>query len=89
MKSLFYYVFGIVTALLASLITFKLCYREFLDDYYIEMLHQHYWDVYLAIASGISILFLVLTWSWMYNLGKGTNHEKREPLLINKSEENE
>jgi hypothetical protein len=26
---------------------------------------------------------------WIYNLGKGTNHEKKEPLLTNKKEKEE
>jgi hypothetical protein len=37
-------------------------------------------------VSIISILFSII---WIYNLSKGTNHERKEPLLTKEKEENE
>lgn len=87
MRALFYYLFGIITALFGFVITFKLCYKEVVDDYYIQLLHQQYMDEYLAISAGITSIFLVCTWVFIYNLGKGTNNDKREPLFKKEDEE--
>ena len=89
MKPLFYYLFGIMTALYAFIILFDLCAPVYLDDYYMDMLMQNYaqeWYYTNISVSAITIFFVLV---WVYNIGKGTNHEKKEPLLINKEEENE
>ena len=88
MKPLFYYLFGIMTALYAFVILFDLCAPVYLDDYYIDMLMQNYaqeWYYTNLTVSAVTIFFVII---WIYNLGRGANHEKKEPLLI-KEEENE
>ena len=88
MKPLFYFIFGIITALYAGIILFDLYAPVYLDDYYVDTLMQNYaqeWYYTNLIASAIVICFIII---WIYNIGEGTNHEKKEPLLINK-EENE
>ena len=42
MKSLFYYLFGIMTALYAFVILFDLCAPIYLDDYYLDILYTKY-----------------------------------------------
>ena len=42
MKPLFYYLFGIMTALYAFVILFDLCAPVYVDDYYMDMLMQNY-----------------------------------------------
>ena len=90
MKSLFYYLFGIISALYAFVVCFDLYAPIYLDDYYLDILYNNYakeWYYTNVTISSISILFVLI---WVFTLGKGTNHEKREPLLINKEkEENE
>ena len=90
MKSLFYYLFGIISALYAFVVCFDLYAPIYLDDYYLGILYNNYakeWYYTNVTISSISILFVLI---WTFTLGKGTNHEKREPLLINKEkEENE
>ena len=89
MKSLFYYLFGIMTALYAFIVLFDLYAPVYLDDYYIDTLVRNYaqeWHYINLTIAAITSLFAII---WIYNLGKGTNHEKKEPLLINKEEENE
>ena len=89
MKSLFYYLFGIMTVLYAFIVLFDLYAPVFLDDYYIDTLVQNYaqeWYYTNLTVSAVTIFFVIV---WIYNLGRGTNHEKKEPLLINKEEENE
>ena len=88
MKPLFYYLFGIITALYAFVILFDLCAPVYLDNYYMDMLMQSYaqeWYYTNLAVSAITIFFVLV---WVYNMGRGTNHEK-EPLLTNKEEENE
>lgn len=88
MKSLFYYLFGIMTALYAFVILFDLCAPVYLDDYYMDMLVQNYaqeWYYTNLTVSAVTIFFTIV---WIYNLGRGTNYRK-EPLLINKEEKNE
>lgn len=89
MKSLFYYLFGIMTALYAFVILFDLYAPVYLDDYYMDMLMQNYaqeWYCTNISVSAITIFFVLV---WVYNMGRGTSHEKKEPLLTNKEEENE
>ena len=89
MKPLFYYLFGIITVLYAFVILFDLCAPVYLDDYYMDMLMQNYaqeWYYTNISVSAITIFFVLV---WVYNMGRGTSHEKKEPLLINKEEENE
>jgi hypothetical protein len=89
MKNVFYYFFGIITALYAFVILFNLSAPVYLDDYYMDMLTQNYaqeWYYTNLAVSAVTIFFVLV---WVYNMGRGTNHEKKEPLLINKEEENE
>ena len=89
MKQLFYFLFGIIVALYAFTILFDVCGPVYLDDYYLDKLVTNYsneWYYANLSISAITLFFLIV---WIYNLGRGTNHEKKEPLLINKEEENE
>ena len=86
---LFLKVFRRSSALYAFVILFDLYAPVYLDDYYLDILYTKYakeWYYGNIIVSSISLFFAL---AWVYTLGKGTNHEKREPLLINKEEENE
>ena len=89
MKSLFYYLFGIMTALYAFVILFDLYAPVYLDDHYLDILYTKYAKDWYSINIMISSISLFFALAWVYTLGKGTNHEKKEPLLINKEEENE
>lgn len=89
MKSLFYYLFGIMTALYAFVILFDLCAPVYLDDYYMDMLVQKYAQEWYYTNFTVSVVAIFFTIVWIYNLGRRTNHEKKEPLLINKEEKNE
>lgn len=89
MKSLFYYLFGIMTVLYAFVILFDLYAPVYLDDYYIDTLVQNYaqeWYYTNLTVAAVTILFVIV---WIYNLGRGANHEKKEPLLTKEKEENE
>lgn len=88
MKPLFYYLFGIITALYAFVILFDLYSPIYLDDYYLDILYTKYakeWYYGNIIVSSISLFFTLI---WVYMLGKNTNREKEKPLLT-KKEENE
>lgn len=89
MKPLFYYLFGIMTALYAFVILFDLYAPVYLDDYYMDMLVQNYAQEWYYTNLAVSAVAIFFTIVWIYNLGRDTNHEKKEPLLINKEEENE
>lgn len=89
MKSLFYFLFGIIVALYAFVILFDVCGPIYLDDYYMDKLVTNYSNEWYYTNLSISAIALFFTIVWIYNLGRGTSHEKKEPLLINKEEENE
>lgn len=89
MKPLFYFLFGIIIALYAFVILFDVCGPIYLDDYYIDKLVTNYsneWYYTNISVSTIALFFIIV---WIYNLSKGTNHEKKEPLFINKEEKEE
>jgi hypothetical protein len=87
MKSLFYFLFGIIVALYAFVILFNVCGPIYLDDYYMDKLVTNYSNEWYYTNLSISAIALFFTIVWIYNLGRDTNHEK-EPLLT-KKEENE
>ena len=90
MKSLFFYLFGIITALYAFVIMFNLYAPELMDDYWLDYVAIHYPDLWYYGSLTTAIVFILFLIIFVYNLEKGTNHEKREPLLIkSKEEENE
>ena len=80
MKSLFYYLFGIMTALYVFIILFDLYAPIYLDDYYMDKLVIDYSNEWYYTNLSISAIILFFTMVWIYNLGRGTNHEKKEPL---------
>lgn len=91
MKSLFYYLFGIATMLYAFVVLFDLWAPIYLDDYYLDVLATTYskeWYYSNLTVAAIMFIFIII---WVFILGKGTSHEKKEKLLINdkKEEENE
>ena len=89
MKPLFYFLFGIIIALYAFVILFDACGPIYLDDYYIDKLVTNYSNEWYYANVSISTITLFFIIVWIYNLGKGTNHEKKEPLLTNKEEKEE
>lgn len=86
MKTL-YFSFGAITMLFAIVILFNVYHAEFLDDYWINLLHNEYYEQWKRITYTIATLSIFSFIIWIYNLGKGT--DKKEPLLINKEKENE
>lgn len=89
MKSLFYYLFGLFTALTLIVILFNNYADFYLDGYYIDLLYRDYKYIYLWFNTSITSIWIFLVLTFVYMLGRGTNHEKKEPLLINKEKENE
>ena len=87
MKSLFFYLFGIITALYAFVIAFNLYAPELMDDYWLDYVAIHYPNLWYYGSLTTAIVFILFLIIFVYNLGKGTNHEKREPLLIKSKEE--
>lgn len=89
MKNIFYYFFGIITALYTVMVLFDLYAPEFIDDYWLDILYNKYaqeWYYSNIIIAAIMILFTII---WVYNLGRNSKElEEKEPLLI-KKEENE
>lgn len=78
-----------MTALYAFMVLFNQYSYEFLDDYWIEYIvknHAKVWYYSNFIIAFIFILFVII---FVYNLGKGTNHERKEPLLINEDNQYE
>lgn len=72
MKSLFYFLFGIIIALYAFVILFDLYAPIYLDDYYLDILYTKYakeWYYGNIIMCSISLFFVLV---WVYTLGKGT-----------------
>lgn len=86
MKSLFYFLFGIIIALYAFVVCFDLYAPVYLDNYYLDILYTKYAKEWYYGNIIVSSVFLFFTLVWVYMLGKGTNHEKKEPLLTNKKE---
>lgn len=86
MKSLFYFLFGIIIALYAFVVCFDLYAPVYLDNYYLDILYTKYAKEWYYGNIIVSSVFLFFTLVWVYMLGKGTNHEKKEPLFINKKE---
>ena len=89
MKPTFYFLFGIIIALYAFMVLFDVCGPIYLDDYYMDKLVTNYSNEWYYTNLSISAITLFFTIVWIYNLGRGTNHEKKEPLLTNKEKENE
>lgn len=86
MKSLFYFLFGIIITLYAFVVCFDLYAPVYLDNYYLDILYTKYAKEWYYGNIIVSSIFLFFTLVWVYMLGKGTNHEKKEPLLTNKKE---
>ena len=87
MKNVFYYFFGIITALYAFMVLFNLYAPEFIDDYWLNVLYTEYAQEWYYISMTIGVLTTLCAAIWIYNLGRNSN--SKEPLLINKKEENE
>lgn len=86
MKALFYYLFGILSVLLCEIHIFNSYADIYLDDYYIELLYNVYPTQLIYINTIVSVLWSIFAIIFVFMLGRGTNHEKREPLLIKKEE---
>lgn len=85
---LFHYIFGFMTALFIFSILFNLHCEEFIDDYWLNILHTYYAQEWYYTCLTIGALEIICTTIWIYNLGKGANELSREPL-IKKEEDNE
>ena len=82
-----YFLFGVLTTLFVFTSLFDAYHTEFLDDYWINLLHNEYYVIYQRTTFTIALLALSSSIIWIYNLGKGTRElEEKEPLLIKKEE---
>ena len=86
MKALFYYLFGIITMLMVSLMLFNKYHVEYLDDYYINLLHTQYFDIYKIINKVLAVITIIYISAFAFRLGKGIEEKTKEPLLFNKDE---
>lgn len=86
MKSLFFYLFGIITALYAFVLLFNAYAPEFMDDYWLDYIAKHYSKVWYYGSFTIAFILILFTIIFVYNLGKGTSHGKKE-LLFKKEDE--
>lgn len=89
MKALFYYTFGWISALYAFVILFNLYGQEFIDDYWLDYLAVNYPKVWYYGSFTVATILILFVLVFVFNLGKETNHEKREPLLTNNDEQYE
>lgn len=89
MKTLFYYLFGWISALYAFTILFNLYGQEFIDDYWLDYMAVNYPKVWYYGSLTVATILIIFVLIFVFNLGKGTNHERRESSLIKKEEENE
>lgn len=90
MKSLFYYFFGIITALYAFIVLFDFYAPEFIDDYWLDILCDKYAQEWYYSNITIAAIMILCTIVWVYNLGRSAKElEEKEPLLIKKEKDNE
>lgn len=90
MKNVFYYFFGIMTALYAFMVLFDLYAPEFIDDYWLDILCNKYAQEWYYSNIIIAAVMILCTIVWVYNLGRSAKElEEKEPLLIKKEEDNE
>lgn len=89
MKALFFYLFGIISALYAFVILFNLYGPEFIDDYWLDYLVINYPNLWYYSSFTISCILILFIIVFVYNLGKGTNYERKEKLLIDENNQYE
>lgn len=79
MKHLFYFLFGILTAIMAIVFGVEHYGREFIQDYWIEqMWYGELQQLYNGIKTTIIIIYLMFIVSWTYMQGKNAAHEMKE-----------
>ena len=87
MKNVFYYFFGIITALYAFVVLFDIYAPEFIDDYWLDILYDKYAQGWYYSNITVGAVMILCTIIWVYNLGRGVRElEEKEPLLIKKEE---
>ena len=90
MKNVFYYFFGIMTALYAFMVLFDLYAPEFIDDYWLDILCNKYAQEWYYSNIIIAAVMILCTIVWVYNLGRSAKElEEKEQLLIKKEEDDE
>ena len=89
MKSLFYYLFGLFTTIIVFILFFNNYADLYLDDYYVELLYNTYKKDWFWMNISITTIWIMFVLIFVYSLGKETNHEKKEKLLIENKETNE
>lgn len=90
MKNVFYYFFGIITALYAFMVLFDLYAPEFIDDYWLDILCNEYAQEWYYSNIIIAAIMILCTIVWVYNLGRSAKElEEKEPLLIKKEKDDE
>ena len=82
MKSLFYFLFGVVCMLFAFAFTFDVYSINFVEDFYLDLLHTVYEQEYRYFNILVSSLFVSFLMVWVYNLGSGSKQKER--LITNK-----
>lgn len=79
MKHLFYFLFGILTAIMAIVFSVEHYGREFIQDYWIEqMWYGELQQLYNGIKTTIIIIYLMFIVSWTYMQGKNAAYEMKE-----------
>lgn len=85
----FYYLFGIISTIYVFVVLFNVYAPEFIDEYWLDILYTKYAQEWYYGNLTISALTTLCAAIWIFNLGKNFNSKEKEPLLINKEEENE
>lgn len=88
---MFYFLYGIISALFAVMVTFNHLAPEILDDYYIELLNNEYFHIWKYTNLTIASIFIICCIIWIYCQGmdaaKEISKQIEEEPLINKSNE--
>lgn len=90
MKTLGYFIFGFVSALLIMMLIFDHTMEIVLHDYYIEKFYSDWYSYWNTTSLTITILWGICAIVWVYNLGASNAYD--EKLLIEeieKEKENE
>lgn len=76
MRDFFYFVFGIMFAIVAVLFGIEHYGREFIQDYWIErMWYGDLEQAYEATKTAAIIIFLIFVIAWTYHKGRDAAHQ--------------
>lgn len=83
---IFHFIYGFISAITLIALLFNNYADVVLDDYYVEKLYHDWYNYWNGFNLTTNCLFAICSIIWVYT--QGLNAAK-EPLLINKEEENE